>query len=150
MKLIILIGLPASGKSFFAYSFSPSKFQRIDLDRQLRFYNLYDFKKSNVETFLISEFERTIKMWHKDVDFILDGLLLKNETYIKIIQLFILAAKANNKSINSIELHYWKPDREVCLWNDLGRNRRINSITTIKNAPIEYPDVSYIDRKSVV
>lgn len=128
IKINVLIGLPASGKSYFAKEYSKPKY-------------IYESPKAIVFDFdklcKNSTFEKTLSKMLKDIkkdkEYIIDGLFLKNETYLKIIE--------NFKDIEDVKIifHYWEPDIEACLFNDLNR-RDENSSITIKNANIEEPN----------
>jgi hypothetical protein len=131
-KLLITIGLPASGKTTWAKHYckennvrpycssKPSAIALINLDNQdaketIRQYTKYGYN-----------------------ELILDGLFLTNTDIIKLFDIVKTLSK-----VKTIELHYWKPDISACLWNDRYR-RSTNSQVTINHAQIEPPDIELL------
>ena len=121
--LIILSGLPGSGKTRYTERLKDSSFIQI-----------FNFD-NNPEPF-------------KDYDkyaetYVFDGLFLTNDAIIKVINDF-----DNNApgiwSIGKLEIHHWLEDREACLVNDSTRPKERSAAVTIKNAPFEYPDLDKI------
>jgi hypothetical protein len=129
-KILILMGLPASGKSFWAdnnYLESDDSLH-LDLDKML----------NNTKDLDIGEI---VKKYYGAYDIIiLDGLFLTTDDITKIISK--ISSKINLDSL-SFEIHYWNPNRDQCLVNDSLR-RNVDSSITIKNAIIEYPNIEKI------
>lgn len=131
-KNLILVGLPGSGKTTFAEEYciknnskygSP-KARHIEIDkikesRWTKYKDTEDIIRRNID-------KRAIN--------IIDGLFLTNNDIIRVI---------NCAPSFYVEIHFWEPDIEKCLHNDVGR-RKQNSIMTIKNTKIETPDLKRI------
>jgi hypothetical protein len=64
---------------------------------------------------------------------IVDGLFLTEDDVIKALEILI---NENGLGIKEVVIHYWRPNREYSLWNDLYR-RDENSAITIENAVID-------------
>jgi predicted kinase len=140
-KALILMGLPASGKTTFAKEYDKIKEVRdswrgyrsivkhIDID-SLK--TLHGRKNRDLENIIGDSIWNTSKN-----EFIIDGLFLTNENIIKIINI------CKNYNIDSFEIHYWNPDIEKCLRNDKYRRDEESSIT-IKNAVLEKLDIEQI------
>ena len=124
--LIILSGLPGSGKTRYAERLKDSNFIQIfSFDNNPEPFEDYDI--------------------HADT-YVFDGLFLTNDAIIKVINDFY-----NNSpgiwSIGKLEIHHWLEDREACLVNDSTRPKERSAAVTIKNAPFEYPDLDKIRRE---
>lgn len=138
-KVFILMGLPGSGKTYFANEYykthnntSRNNFKAvhiIDMDKYLKKYKLEDLS-------------RLYGIGDNKTTYILDGLFLKNDEVISVIKSFN-QNKPYACEIESITIHYWFPDREDCLYNDIGRRKESSKIT-IRYAEIEKPDVERI------
>jgi hypothetical protein len=121
--LIILSGLPGSGKTRYAERLKDSSFIQIfSFDNNPEPFKDYD---KHAETYVF------------------DGLFLTNDAIIKVINDF-----DNNVSgiwsIGKLEIHHWLEDRESCLVNDSTRPKERSASVIIKNAPFEYPDLDKI------
>lgn len=135
-KLIITVGLPASGKTTFSHQYT----QEINNAHHLKEVNHINIDKikgknsklKNLNDIVKAKFDNNCKVT------ILDGLFLTNTDIIKA---FYAIPDENN--ITEIEIHYWKVNREFCLINDKYR-RKQNSEITIKHAIIEKPDIEII------
>jgi GTPase SAR1 family protein len=123
MKVLILMGLPGSGKTTFAKELiSNDKYIRyIDFDALLKSY-----KKNAVN-----------KLTRLDEDrlHIVDGLIHTNEQLILVVN-----ALVKNKELTEIEIHYWEENRTQCLINDVNR-RDISSAFSIKTLPLDVPNL---------
>lgn len=136
MKILITVGLPASGKTTFSKKYieenSDKKVKHIDIDE----YRETNYKSISVENIYLNSV-------HKCEDYdalIIDGLFLSNRD----VSLLINMVKNNTvREDLDFEIHYWNPDIEACLHNDKGR-RKENSVYTIKNALIEKINKGYI------
>ncbi|MNJ90289.1 hypothetical protein D3C87_78840 [compost metagenome] len=137
MKIIVMCGLPASGKTELA--------KKIAREENKSSY------RSNVHVFDLDvnpDLDSQLLKSKNSYDvYIIDGLLLINNDYIKIRDIFCDYYFHKNLSF---EFHYFIPNREACLNNDEGRRSK-NSKITIMNAEIEEPNVkilsSYKDKK---
>lgn len=142
-KVILAMGLPGSGKSTFANQLlnrENYKYDILDLDLQIKkekkYHPNYDDDK-----ILINILNRYFGSFSSK-NFIIDGLLLNNNDIIKIIK---MVSKIEEKC--EYEIHFWKLDRESCLWNDKYRREK-NSEITIKNAVLEKPNFELIKKET--
>lgn len=132
--LVSTWGLPGSGKTTFADNFKGglrSKTYVVSYDNLPGYYNDKDKPSGfirRISEYLTSGFEKIIA----------DSLITTNEQFIN----FINQIK-NVEYFKSIEIQYWIPDVEACLWNDKYR-RSTNSEITIKNTVIEEPNIELI------
>lgn len=141
-KILITVGLPASGKTTWAneyykknnkyrqYSHDNYIVQHLDLDNEKEWHRKFYNKSVNIESII----KRKINKDAKEV--IIDGLFLNTNDIIELISFM---------NLNNVvyEIHYWIPDIEKCLYNDIGR-RNEDSAITIKNAKIEQPNIDVI------
>lgn len=144
-KVLVLVGLPASGKTTFAkdyyklnnkigrYSTKEYRINHIEFDELFQSYRYDKFEKHVAIQKIVND---NISSNYDEV--ILDGLFLTNEDVLK-----ILNEVDNHCNMDNIEVHYWEPNVENCLWNDKYR-RDENSEITIKNAKVEIPDIEEI------
>lgn len=145
-KILVLMGLPASGKTTFADNYcrqynKNGYFQKryavskIDFDNilQNQLYNGY-----SKEDTIIKIVNREIRDWD---EIILDGLFLNTNDFLP-----ILNEIYNCYKIKEIEIYFWEENRKFCLWNDQYRRGK-NSEITIKNAKLEKPDIDIIKNK---
>jgi adenylate kinase family enzyme len=149
-KALVLMGLPASGKTTFAkgyfnqynktshYSRNSYKVKHIDFDDMLN----GRYKKYTKEEAIRKIMNDKIGIGSCD-ELILDGLFLTNEDVMR-----ILHNVDDYDSMDKIEIHYWEPDINACLWNDKYR-RDDHSEITIRNARIEQPDIEKIKAKFI-
>lgn len=132
------MGLPASGKTTFANSYtnhySKDKVLNIELDKQLLLHKYDKYDKSIAIEKIINDINT------KSQYIIFDGLFLTNDSVFNVLTLFL-------KHINpiEIEIHYWYPNVENCLWNDKYR-RDNHSKITIKNAKLEEIDLNIFNK----
>ena len=140
MKYVIhiLIGLPGSGKTFFAKNFlsKNSNTSIIDLDE-------YSNSLTN-QAIRLSTKLKNIAYFNKgnknEINVIFDGLILTNKDVDFLI--------SNSKSYaKEIILHIWNEDRDTCLKNDCNR-RILSSTNTIKTAKFEEFDISDISARN--
>lgn len=139
-KLIILYGLPGSGKTFFVKQQNLDSYHTIVLDLDSIFNNSYlHNSKLQQQKFLL---EKIISAFNYNKSIILDGLFTSNKDVAKIVN------NLKDRDINDyiLEIIYWKPDIEACLHNDLYRREKSSEIT-IKNCKLEYPDPNIIGKQ---
>lgn len=137
VKITILYGLPACGKSTFA-SENP-RTPVIDFDEIIKS-NIKSSNKFSVLSSLNEEIDNRIsyrRYPNKNDAVIIDGLVTTNSQLRDIID--SITANFPQFTLN-FELVYWNEDREACLHNDQGR-RSISSETSIKNLPYEKPNL---------
>ena len=129
-KLLVLCGLPGSGKTTFAKKLVCAKNAHyFDGDEVIT-------ENKNLQDLLVkmkSVFEESID---NEQDLILDGLFLINEDYLRLTEFF---------SEYPLEFHYWRENRQLCLENDQGRREK-NATVTIKYAPFEKPLVEELKK----
>lgn len=132
LNLHLTVGLPASGKSFFAKDFIKRnpEYKLIDID-SLKDENFFMKKMSLVD---ILNDQIRITYHRKDANIFLDALILTNEEIGNVLFQF-----SQFYDDIFVTIHYWKENREVCLKNDCGR-RDTPSAITIKNAVLEKID----------
>ena len=130
VKIHVLIGLPGSGKTFFAESFG-DKVDYCDLDSN----------HGHITTIYIRDF---LDRAHKN-QVIFDGLILTSRDLKFLLDIIIDWRERKDKSLK-FDIHYWKEDREGCLRNDDLRvrdyfSREKDSGITIKNAEFDSLEV---------
>lgn len=153
IELNITLGLPASGKTAFAkresgrsngFIHNPNRY--IDMDELAHKFERYGRAEER------DKFEYCISqaLYHignsKAEKAYIDGLFTTNEQYKKIADYVEDYASAHNMAFKII-LHYWKEDRESCLWNDRGRRSEVTT-GAIRNLPLEEPDMSLFPEKT--
>jgi hypothetical protein len=133
-KVHITVGLPGAGKS--EWGKEKSKNSRNVNIRHVEFDSCtltsWD-KRTQAE-----KFYETIRNSYNCEELVIDSFITNNDTLIKLISELHLY-------VCPIVIHYWEPDIEKCLWNDLGRRDK-DSIISIENSIIEIPDVDIILR----
>jgi hypothetical protein len=130
-KFLILMGLPASGKTTWANNnYGNREYSRnsaiiVDLDNN----------KTSIGNF--------VNYYNHLSIIVLDGLFLTNKDVASIITEVLNSRKLKSKQF---EIHFWKENREACLSNDVSRikERGKNSAITIKNAILEKPDIDIL------
>ena len=130
----ILVGLPGSGKTYWASSQKDkyAKFLIVDCDTLEQVYHknymnrIYD----NIANNFYGNYDNSF--------IIIDGLFLTNNSIVKVIN-SLGPLKKNFKFI----LHIWNEDRDTCLKNDNGR-RKNASTTMIKTGVFEQIDLNSI------
>ncbi len=132
-KVFILMGLPGSGKTYFAEEYK----------KEHTLYNKWRVNLINVDQLIKknrsgNKLENVIAKEYRETSEtnILDGLFLTNDNVIRVI-------KCLPGNIECIEVHYWRPNIEYCLYNDSGRRTESSEIT-IKNAKLERPEAERI------
>lgn len=134
-NITIITGLPGSGKSSLASKlFSKDTNQKLVHLDNYRDKSLDDTMKGTFCHF--SFYGRYVDNGKKD--FIFEGLILTNKEMVD----FINAIKEYRRDLD-ITIHYFREDREACLYNDIGRREKDASVT-IRNAKYEEPNEEYI------
>lgn len=154
-EIVILWGLPGSGKSFHALELEKefkefletltysdrrySYFKIIDLDYKFR-HGWKSMSKDNKLEELAVEIYWLMKDSHSPhTTIVLDGLITTNEQVIDIL-ITIKSKLFELEEVPKYKIIHWEEDRESCLFNDAGR-RSVNSTATITHAPLEIPNL---------
>ena len=151
----ILVGLPGSGKTYYAKKqgvhpdvcfadLSKEKAMYICTDKDA----YYDRKPRTIEQIIHNcEFGYWIMCHNTNWDhWIIDGLFLTNDVQHKVVEaLNREIIKYVDKYLDDIKLKirfvYFKEDREACLYNDRARNREKLANITIEHADYEKPNI---------
>jgi hypothetical protein len=151
VKIEILWGLPASGKTTYALkraglnepeqrgfsSYRPVNVVDLDDLRKKK-----DLSKSIAQQ--IRQRENAASSYSNCADHILDGLITTNEDCRRLMEeltyhLDTSVAPAGKPYDLQFWITYWAEDRPACIHNDQCR-REVNSKLTILNSPFEVPD----------
>lgn len=135
-KMMITVGLPGSGKTTWTDEYQAKSRRGVQV---YHFDNVTRSKTEDSVTKFDSILWETV-IWG-DGPVIVDGLFVNNKEYDNLIMHFLRMA-----DIDEIELHYWKPDIDKCLWNDMGR-RTQSSAVTIRTLKVEEPDIDMLSKK---
>lgn len=132
-KLVVMMGLPGSGKTHLAEEIGNiwDNTYVMHLDEIREKYSFYR-KEYNHRDYILKGMEN----WRWQSKIVLDGLFLTNEDIFNALTCF--PEYASNGGIE-IVVHRWDEDREACLKNDGGRREKKSS-GMILNA--EYEEVN--------
>lgn len=137
IRLEVLMGLPASGKTTFAENEkkkNPLKTYILDMDsiRNTLYY------KKDLDIFCCVK-EGMRRVTGNTDKIIVDGLFLTNQHLKEVI---VAVAEYYDKV--KVVIHRWDDDRETCVKNDGGR-RELKSTNTILNAKYEDVDIEWLN-----
>lgn len=135
MKIIIIGGLPASGKTHLC--------ENIRKKNNIEHYNIIHLDEyNNMDKEVLSSM--ILSILSKDIkskEYIIEGLLTTNKDII-----FFLDILRRDKNIKNVEIIWFKENREQCLINDNYRlDRILNSKNTISNIPYDNIDKSIVN-----
>jgi predicted kinase len=142
MKIIIIGGLPASGKTTLAYKMENKEIFQMD---KYRFYSEKDIKKSLNENFtkFLDKYRR-IRKNKEDYKFIIEGLFTTNNDVKKLLD--YIKTESLFENVKLIEIIWFSENREKCIENDSYRNNRDKkSHKSILKLPYEPIDLSLYD-----
>lgn len=161
----ILVGLPGSGKSYYAKkrlddyaAYHQDKFFGAKVIKQRQVYGLnldFDKFKDNYPGLKKAiNFEgrfSEIFVFHPESLIVCDGLFLTNEAQEKIvfewIELFNEDGGHDESNKLNIKFVYFKENREGCLSNDSYRDKKRSANITIKHSPFEKPNIKALKDK---
>ena len=134
----ILMGLPGSGKSYWARNFKESN-KVLDID---------NFKKSSRCPTLLAYLSRElanfneVSSYHQSyhTNLILDGLFLTSDDILP-----ILNTLKDLTSIDNVVIRFWEEDRELCKYNDIGRREKTSG-HTISKAVLKKPKAPTLNK----
>jgi len=130
-KIVVLCGLPASGKTTFANQYSKGKNSRVT-----KIYYMDDVCKKGWDLCRLSkEIRKSEKATGANI-FVLDGLFSKESEYLQITKEFC---------DYEIEFHYWEPNIIISLWNDKYRRNK-DAKQTIKNMTVDIPNIKELKK----
>jgi len=155
-ELHLLLGLPASGKSYWARNnfnantmFNHTGDFIVDLDKYLHYENgklttpvIYSaLNDSDMKYYVGGELQNTREV----VKVCIDGLITTIGDLTKVIDDTLNYIQNRYEGCDyqvRLCIHQWNEDRETCLHNDMMRmnsgERNVSSETTIRNRPYEY------------
>lgn len=130
-RLIIPIGLPGSGKTFYGIT-TLKKYRKknyvtfhCDCDGYI------NIAKDMDDLLCKSTYKKTLN--HKDV-FYIDGPWFSEKSVLDVVKYFFKWNNIKKVEIKHLDFVYWNLDRETCMSNDDDR-REQSSKSTIKNHP---------------
>jgi len=132
MKVLILMGLPGSGKTTYANEVKKndtSHVHIINLDQLLK-----EHKKTSIRGLSKLDYYGG----YVTNVYVIDGLIHTNEQLLDTVNKVV-----KNEGLINIEVHYWKENRRQCLINDMYR-RDMSCITSIKHLPLDIPDLEQL------
>lgn len=162
LNVEILVGLPGSGKSFYAKkrldnyaAYHQDKFFGAKVIKQRQVYGLnldFDKYKDNYPGLKkVINFEgrfNEIFVFHPESLVVCDGLFLTNNAQENLVKEWVdlfnkEGGKDNDNKLN-IKFVYFKENREGCLSNDSYREKERRADITIKHSPLEKPDITVL------
>lgn len=136
--ILITMGLPGSGKTFFCDDFEEN-YKKNNSYKRINNINIDKLKESFFDKDKPFSYLVKSNICYFDNINIIDGPFFSESDIIEILKVLKL------KEINNIEIHYWEPDINICLWNDKGRRDKDSTIT-IKNCKIQKPNIEKLKK----
>lgn len=144
LKIVLCVGLPGSGKTYFLKNNYPND---NTFDEDYKFLS-DDDKIDIVKTIgnrVRSNFQY-LRIYNELRPIVIDCLITTNSELNKVIdEIFKSSIKEGVSDRIHFVIHFWKENREFCLHNDKGRRREKSSEISIRNLPLEYPIVNNPD-----
>ena len=151
----ILVGLPGSGKTYWATHNYPTNYflnhngrMIVDLDK------FKDCGYMMLMNALDEEFKNYMTACHVNkVDVCIDGLVTTHDDLYNLIYGILMymqhkcvwKLKKHADSTLSFIIHQWDENREACIYNDNMRNRDVKAKSSIKNLPYENINVKQVE-----
>ena len=129
-KITVTWGLPGSGKTTFCTNAKPYRYD----DSFSMLCHDDPYYKNNNDKFIR---EINSRCEYGKFNFYVDTLVTTNEGFVNLFK----NIKVGN--LQELEIRYFIPNIETCLWNDRYR-RPVSSEITIKNMVVEQPNISKI------
>lgn len=137
----VLMGLPGSGKTYWAEHYTRGKdfVKNVNLDTAPK---KYTSPATTLDKHIqIFSYSKSYSMdYHNEL--ILDGLFLTSTDVERILNI----VEEQKELVDNIIVHYWNEDRAKCLNNDKDR-RKTSSTITINNGEFIKPNISELNRK---
>lgn len=143
----ILVGLPGSGKTYYA--------EHVKHDKKVYFYHM-DFDKyqnayPGIGTILRKDWAYDeVFLFNSISHLVFDGLFTTNKAQMKIIQEWIdLFDQEDEHKMSkcNIKFVFFKENRKACLKNDSFRDKKRSASITIKHSLLEKPDIELFKEK---
>lgn len=138
-KLHITVGLPASGKTTWA-----NEYRNNSRRGYIPYIEVDEYINKSYHSCKTTEDVLKGRVGGGSDETIIDGLFLTEDDVNKALKII----KDNKIEVRELVIHYWRPNREYCIWNDLYR-RDVNSAITIENAVIgDFRDIKKLQQKN--
>lgn len=145
-KIIFLMGLPGSGKTYYALNNSNAKTSVVNVDdiiqSNIRYRSISHDINKVVNNQILNEVFKRINYSYETKTIIIDGPFFTNNQIKEVMNLLNEEFKKIKKHL-SYKVIYWKKDIESCLFNDQFRREKSSEIT-IKNSELEEPDLKIL------
>lgn len=136
-ELHLLVGLPGSGKTYFA-----TEAQKKDYNREIQVIDFDSVYHTSMDTVVLQIKQGRIDTRKKHPPMLLgkivylDGLFCTHESWSWILRYYL---GIQSIKIQKVFVDYWLPNKEACKWNDRGRRFK-NSVQSIEQIQIERPE----------
>jgi hypothetical protein len=142
LEIVLCVGLPGSGKTYFLKNNYPNNRNTFDEDYEF----LSDDDKIDIVKTIGSRIRSNfqyLRIYNELRPAIIDCLITTNSELNKAIdKIYETSIKDGVSNRIHFVIHFWKENRELCLYNDKGRRREKSSEISIRNLPLEYPIVN--------
>ena len=144
VEVILCVGLPGSGKTYFLGNNYPNN-KTFDEDYEyISGEDKIDVAKI-IKNRVRSNFQH-LRIYNKLWPIVIDCLITTNSELNKVIDnIFESSIREGVSDRIHFVIHFWKENRELCLYNDKGRRREKSSEISIRNLPLEYPIVNNLN-----
>lgn len=145
LEIVLCVGLPGSGKTYFLKNNYPNNRSTFDEDYEF----LSDDDKIDIVKTIGNRARSNfhyLKIYNELRPIIIDCLITTNSELNKVVdKIYEISIKEDVSDRIHFVIHFWKENRELCLYNDRGRRREKSSEISIRNLPLEYPIVNNSD-----